>query len=420
MVQGSGSADPRGALWVGSRCPIVPPVPDILLHPDRDKSVRRRHPWLLSGAVKAVRGDDAHAGAWSRVISADGQVLGHGYFAPGSQIRVRMVIFGETPGGGAADEAGLIAKRIERSVQRRRSDPLLAGMDALRLVNAEADGLPGVIVDQYRDVAVLKLASAGASLRRDEIAEAVREATGAACGFERADTAACRREGVAAQQGSLWGGDPPVLVPIREHERRYEVDVVEGQKTGFYLDQRDSRDLVERLASGRRVLDLYCYTGGFAVAAARGGAVQVTAVDSSAAAIDRTAAHLALNAPDCDAAARRGDVPAFLREGNSPFDLIIADPPPMARRKADVMRATRAHKDLLMRCMRRAAPGALILCFSCSQHLSADLFRKVLFGAALDVRRSPQILRSLGAPCDHPVSVDHPEGEYLRGLLLRM
>ena len=373
---------------------------------------------MLSGSVASVRGGEARAGAWARVLSADGEVLAFGHYAPQSAIRLRVLSLAagsnEVP-----DDATLIEKRVERAIARRSADPLIGETDAVRLVNAEGDGLPGVTVDRYGDAVVLRLGSAGASEHRERIADVVRKVTGAACGFERADAAACRREGIAARQGALWG-EVPKLTPIRERERRYEVDVVEGQKTGFYLDQRDSRDLVQCLAADKRVLDLHSYTGGFAVAAALGGARHVTAVDSSAAASERAAAHLALNAPDCEVEVVRGDVPAYLREGKSQFDLIIADPPPFARRKADVTRATRAYKDLLMRCFRRAAPGALIVTFTCSQHVSTDLFRKVIFAAALDAKRSPQLLRSLGAPSDHPVSIDHPEGEYLRGVLLRV
>ncbi len=372
---------------------------------------------MLSGAVREVRGGDPLPGAWARVISAGGQVLAYGHYAPDSPIRVRLLVFGESAEG--ADEGGLLAKRIARAVARRNSDVLLAGTDAIRLVNAEGDGLPGLIVDRYGEGVVLKLGSAGTSARRDEIIAALREVTGASFGFERADGASCRREGIAARQGSCWGGAPPKLVPIRERDRCYEVDVVEGQKTGFYLDQREARDLVQQVASGRRTLDLFSYTGAFAVAAARGGASEVTLVDSSAAALERARAHLALNAPDCCAMAGRGDVHTFLRQQKSEYDLIVADPPPLARRRSDVRRATRAYKDLFLFSFRRAAPGALILVFSCSEHIGMDLFRKVVFGAALDARRSVQVLRTLGAAVDHPVSIDHPEGEYLRGLLLR-
>ena len=206
-------------------------------------------------------------------------------------------------------------------------------------------------------------------------------------------------------------------VPIRERDRRFEVDVAHGQKTGFYLDQRDARDLVAQLAGGRRMLDLFSYTGGFAVAAARGGAAFVTLVDSSAPAVERATAHLAANAPECPARVHRTDAFEFVRGGGEPYDLLVVDPPP--RRAGDLPRASRAYKDVMSNALRWAAPGAFALVFACSHHVTPELFRKLVFGASLDAGRRVQVLRSLGAPADHPVSIDHPEGHYLTGLLLR-
>jgi 23S rRNA (cytosine1962-C5)-methyltransferase len=287
-------------------------------------------------------------------------------------------------------------------------------------VNAEGDGLPGLVVDRYADVVVVKLSSAGMASRRDELVSALRHETGAAAGYERADVTATRREGLSVVKGALWGESPPGSVPIAERNRRFAVDVVGGQKTGFYIDQRDARDLVTRLAAGGRVLDLFGYTGGFAVAAALGGAREVTLVESSASALERARTHLYVNAPSCPAELHAADAFGFLRgsEPAEPYDLLVIDPPPLARRRGDVTRATRAYKDLLLHALRRAAPGAHILAFACSHHVGPDLFRKVVFGAALDAGRSPRVLRELGAPSDHPVSIDHPEGRYLTGLLL--
>jgi hypothetical protein len=235
---------------------------DVVLLPDRERSPRRRHPWILSGAVARVleAGSDS-AGAWARVVSAEGETLGYGHYSPCSQIRVRILVFGKEP---PSDE--LLCERVSQAVQRRARDPLVGETDALRLVNSEGDGLPGLVVDRYGDVVVMKLGSAGMSVRRELLAKALREATSAPSGFERADAAAARREGVAVHEGPLWGKAPEPRMPIHERGRRYLVDLVHGQKTGFYLDQRDSRDLMEALAPGRRVLDLFAYTGGFSVA----------------------------------------------------------------------------------------------------------------------------------------------------------
>lgn len=387
---------------------------DIVLKPGRDKSVRRRHPWVLSGSVARATGGD-EPGDWVRVSASSGEVLGFGHYSPQSSLRVRLLSFGDQ-----APDDDLVTTRIAAAVARRRSHPLLRGTDAFRLVNAEGDGLPGLVVDQYRDVVVAKFVAVGMLTRREMVADALRAATGAASGFERADSRAARREGVATQQGALWGDAPKAPFEIDERGRRYRVDVVDGQKTGFYLDQRDSRDLVESLASGRRVLDLFAYSGGFSVAAAKGGASTVVLVESSATALRLAEMNLAANAPDLPARFERCDVHQFLRHDDGQYDLLIVDPPPLARHKRDVSKATRAYKDSLLYALARAAPGAFVLAFACSHTVGPDLFGKVVFGAALDAGRPLRILRSLGPPIDHPVSIDHPEGAYLTGLLLQL
>ena len=311
---------------------------EVVLEPGRDRSLRRRHPWVLSGAVGKVLGEP-EPGAWTRVVTANGEVLGFGHFSPASSIRVRMLAFGpEDPG------ESLLATRIAEAVARRADDPLLAATDAVRLVNAEGDGLPGLVVDRFADACVLKLTSAGMGSRRDAVVAAVREATGAARGFARPDATAARREKLPVESGPLWGEFSDAPIEIHEGERRFEVDVAEGQKTGFYLDQRDARDLVATLAPGARVLDLFSYTGGFAVAAARGGARSVTLVDSSAPALARAEVHLAKNDARCEARLEKADGFGFLRDRSEVWDLLCVDPPPLARSKRDVPRATRAYQ----------------------------------------------------------------------------
>jgi 23S rRNA (cytosine1962-C5)-methyltransferase len=255
--------------------------------------------------------------------------------------------------------------------------------------------------------------------RRSLIADALRAATGAPAGFERPDAAAARREGMAAHQAPLWGAPPMEPVAIEERGRRYRVDAAGGQKTGFYLDQRDARDLVQRVAHGRRVLDLFAYTGGFALAAAHGGATAVTIVDSSTEALAIAERNFEPWLTSLPLRLERDDVFRFIRREEGRYDLLIVDPPPLARRQADVERAARAYKDVLLGALRLAAPDALLLAFSCSHHVGPDLFRKVAFGASLDAERPLTVLAELGAPSDHPVSLDHPEGRYLSGLLLR-
>jgi 23S rRNA (cytosine1962-C5)-methyltransferase len=387
---------------------------DVVLAPGRDRAVRRRHPWVLSGAVARVEGQGA-PGEWVRVVDAGGATLGFGHWSPQSQIRVRLLVFGDASPPG--DD--LVAARIAASVARRSGDPLLGDTDAVRLVNAEGDGLPGLVVDRYADTLVVRLSTAGMDARRALVADALRGATGAAAALERPDAPAARREGIASQQGALWGDPPKDPIAIRERARSYGVDTGAGQKTGFYLDQRDARDLVEQIAAGRRVLDLFAYTGGFSVAAAHGGARAITAVESSAEALELAARHLAPWRDARPIELARDDAFRFVRNDAGPWDLVIVDPPPLARRASDVPQAARAYKDVLLHALRHTAPGAYVLAFSCSHHVGPDLFRKIAFGASLDAARPVTVLRELGAPVDHPVALDHPEGRYLSGLLLR-
>jgi 23S rRNA (cytosine1962-C5)-methyltransferase len=385
-------------------------VKSVVLHPERERSARRRHPWILSGAVARVEGEPA-AGDLVAVRSAEGEVLGHGYYEPGAQIRVRLLAFGKE-----AEREEALAERVAAAVARRAEDPLLAGTNALRLVNAEGDGLPGLVVDRYAGVVVVRPSTTGMWTRVDRLGLAA--ATGATAGLLRPDAVALRRAGLAAEERALWGAPPAAPVPIEEPGRRYRVDVRHGQKTGFYLDQRDARDLVAVLAPGRRVLDAFAYTGGFAVAALAGGAAHVVAVESSESALALARENTAFAAARSQC--RAGDAFGVLRRESEGFDLVIIDPPPLARRRADVPRAARAYKDLLLHAFRSAAAGRLVLAFACSHHVGPELFAKIAFGAALDAGRRVVVLRTLGAPADHPVSLDHPEGRYLSGLLLRV
>jgi 23S rRNA (cytosine1962-C5)-methyltransferase len=376
------------------------PHPVVVLHPNRTRSVELRHPWILSGSVARVEGEPA-PGDVVAVRSASGEVLGHGDFDPDTQIRVRMIAFGKD----APDEDAWLEARIARALAWRAAHPLLAGTNALRLAHAEADGLPGLALDRYADWLALRAGTPGMLRRAPKLAEMLARLTGARGAWLRAE---------GAPGTTLFGVVPEEPVEIEERGRRYRVDLRHGQKTGFYLDQRDSRDVFAKLARGARALDLFAHTGGFAAAALQGGASAVVAVESSDAALRL----LAENAPGAEAVG--ADVNGFLRDDGREWDLISVDPPPFAKRKRDVPAACRAYKDLNLRALARAADGAHVLTFSCSHHVEPELFRKVIFGAALDARRDVQLLSILAAPPDHPVALEHPQGEYLKGLLLRV
>jgi len=267
-------------------------------------------------------------------------------------------------------------------------------------------------------VCVVRASTVAMAARRAELVALLAADAGVRAVVARDDAGAARREGFAPAEGVLCGALADGPVEIQEHGRRYEVNVLRGQKTGFYLDQRDARDLVATLAPGRRVLDAFAYTGGFAVAALHGGAAHVTLIESSQSALALAREHVAFARERAEC--RDDNAFEVLHGGIEDVDLVILDPPPLARRKDDVKRAARAYKDLLLHAFAGPGPGRLVLAFACSHHVGPELFGKIAFGAALDAGRRVSVLRELGAPSDHPVSLDHPEGRYLTGLLLRV
>jgi 23S rRNA (cytosine1962-C5)-methyltransferase len=374
--------------------------PCVVLRAGRERSVGLGHPWVLSGSVERVEGHPA-PGDVVQVVDSAGAVLGTGDWDPDAQIRVRIFAFGKDE----PDEVAWLEGALERALGWRRGHPLLQGTDALRLVHSEADGLPGLTVDRYADWLSLRTGTPAMRRRAPRVAEILVGRTGAKGAWLRAEGAA---------GAALFGSVPVEPIEIQEGGRRYFVDLRHGQKTGFYLDQRDARELFARLAPGTRALDLFAHTGGFARAAQTGGAREVVAVESS----EQAARLLGKNAPGCEIVT--GDVNEFLRSDERAFDLVSVDPPPFAKRKRDVTAACRAYKDLNLRVFARVADGAHVLTFSCSHHVEPELFRKVVFSAARDAGREVQMLGALGAPADHPVSLRHPQGEYLKGLLLRV
>jgi 23S rRNA (cytosine1962-C5)-methyltransferase len=372
----------------------------VVLRPGRERAVELRHPWLLSGSVLRVDGEPA-AGDVVALRSSAGEVLAFGDFDPEAQIRVRIFAFGKDE----PDERAWLEAKLREAIGWRAAHPLLQDTDGLRLVHAEADGLPGLVVDRYADWLALRVGTPAMARRAPQIGEILSAVTGARGAWLRSE---------GKPSALLFGEVPDEPIEIRERGRKYLVDLRRGQKTGCYLDQRDARDLFAKLARGKRALDLFAHTGGFSVAALAGGAREVVAVESS----EQAAALLAKNAPD--AALFVGDANEFLRADRSHFDLLAVDPPPFAKKKRDVQAACRAYKDLNLRALARAAAGAHVLTFSCSHHIEPELFRKLVFAAAQDAGRELQVLGELRAPPDHPVSIHHPQGEYLKGLLLRV
>lgn len=385
----------------------------------RDKAAPqfRRHPWVFANAVEALVGH-ARPGDTVLVETHDGRRLGRAAWSPASQIRARMWTFDVDEG---IDDA-FFRRRILAAVERRAALPALAGQDGLRLVHGEADGLPGLIVDRYGETLVVAFNSAGAERWREAILGALLRATGAAHVLERSDSDVRRLEGLEPRVGPLHGA-PPVSTIITEHGVRLHVDLAAGHKTGFYLDQRDNRRLARDLAAGRRVLNCFCYTGGFSLQALAGGAREVLSVDSSAPALAAAEASLALNA-DLDAARaqwRNADVFGLLRElrtAGEVFDLVILDPPKFAPSSAHAERAGRAYRDINRLGLQLLAPGGLLMSYSCSSGVSAERFRGFVAAAAADAGLDAVVLKHLQPGPDHPVALAAPEGEYLKGLLV--
>ncbi|HET7201479.1 MAG TPA: class I SAM-dependent rRNA methyltransferase [Burkholderiales bacterium] len=391
-------------------------APQLRLKPGRERSLLRRHPWVFSGAVDEVSGPQS--GGTVEVRAADGRFLAWAAYSPASQIRARVWTFDEAEVPGP----GLFEKRIELALTRRRSEIPRETTNALRLVHGESDGLPGLIADRYADTVVVQLLSAGCEKWRDTLIGILRERSGCARIYERSDTDVRELEGLPESSGLILGTAADAPLEIVEHGIKYEVDVASGQKTGFYLDQRDNRRRVGQLAAGREVLDCFCYTGGFALSALAGGARSVLLLDASAQALVQAKGNFLLNGFEAGRAEWL-DADVFealrrLRREGRQFDLIVLDPPKFAPTPKDAERAARGYKDINMNALKLLRPGGLLATFSCSGGVPPELFQKIVAGAAADAG-VPLLLRErYRAAPDHPVRVEFPEGEYLKGLLL--
>ncbi len=385
----------------------------LFLKPGRDEAARRRHPWVFS---RALAGTPPGADGEIEVRSASGALLGRGFASPRSSIVARLWMFDDGP-----LDAEFVGGRVREAARlRERFVPPLT--DGYRLVHAEGDGLPGLVVDRYGDVLVVQATTAGTEAARPLWLPALRALLPGASILQRNDLASRHGEGLALEDELLAGARPPDRVPFRERGVTYLADLAGGQKTGFFLDQRENRHLVQALAAGRSVLNLFSYSGAFGVAALAGGASRVTHVDVSEPALALARENHAANAQDLAcvetvAADVFEDLRARVGHGET-WDVVVTDPPAFAKKTPDVDRACRGYKDVNRLALKLLAPGGLLLACSCSGPISADLFQKVLFAASLDAGVPVRILERRGAGPDHPVSIDCPETEYLKAFLL--
>jgi len=389
----------------------------LLLKKGRERSLKRRHPWIFSGAVEKVTGKP-RSGDTIELRDAAGNPFARAAYSPSSQIRARVWTFN------AAEEvdAGFFRGRIMRALALREGLPAAKHANALRLVHGESDGLPGLIVDRYADVLVAQFLAAGVERWRDPILDALVELTGCTAVYERSDAETRKLEGLEPRVGFVRGNRAAARCPIIEYGLNFKVDVEQGQKTGFFLDQRENRQRVRALAAGREVLDGFCYTGGFAIAALAGGAKRVLALESSSDALKVAAENLAANRLDASKLEFvKADVFAHLRQlrdRGASFDLVVLDPPKFAPTAAQAKNAARAYKDINLLALKLLRPGGLLASFSCSGGVDAALFQSIVAGAALDAGVDAKIIERFGAAADHPVALEFPEGEYLKGLLL--
>ena len=382
------------------------------LKKDREVPVQRGHPWIFSGAVEAVEGPPDAAGI-ADVFDAKKNWLARGLYNQKSQIRVRILTWQQE-----TIDGDFFARRLRQAFALRQRH-LSAATTAYRIANGEGDFLPGLIVDRYGNFLVLQFFTAGMALFKQDIVEALGSLDSIHGIFERSEGRVTADEGLEPAVGVLSGEAPPEKITIEENGYQFLVDIRRGQKTGFFLDQRDHRVFLSAVARDRTVLNCFSFSGAFSVYAFGGGAKEVVSLDSSMPALELAEKNLALNGfADAPGELLKGDAFAYLKEVESKFDLIVLDPPSLAHKRSDVDAATGGYKFLNLHAIHHLKPGGMLLTFSCSQHLSIDLFQKVVFGAAVDARRKLAVIRRLSQPLDHPFSLQHPEGEYLKGLAL--
>lgn len=387
--------------------------PRILLRKGREAPLRHGHPWVFSGAILRAEGDP-RPGDVVLATDAAGRPLGLGFFNTGD---IAFRLLSHDPS--ARIDADFWRQRIARALDLRRRI-LPPATDACRLINAEGDGIPGLVVDRYGPWLVMGIGTAGAERWRETLAGLLAEATGAAGIYERSEGRSRLLEGLSDRTGAA-AGEVPAAVQIRENGLAFEVDLIAGQKTGFFLDQRVNRQIVGGLSRGMSVLNCFSYTGAFSVYAARGGASRVVSIDASAGANEIALNNLRLNGLSAE---RHPVLTAncfdYLRESQDSFDLIVLDPPAFAKSRKDVERSARGYKEINLQAAKRLKEGGILATFSCSNPIDRDLFERIVLGAVRDAGMTAQLLAPLGPGPDHPVNLAHPEGRYLKGLLLSL
>ena len=393
----------------------------LILMPGKERSAfKQNHPWVFAGSVGRLEGR-ARPGDTVEVLADNLRPLGRAAYSPKSQIRARFWTFDAEE---SVDDA-FFKRRVAAAVARRQALPELRGQQGLRLIHAESDGLPGVIADQYGDTVVVQLTSAGADKWRNAIVAGLIKATGCARVYERSDSDVRRLEGLESATGWLHGEARDEPLTIIENGVTLAVDIAGGHKTGFYLDQRDNRLLLGQLAAGKDVLNCFCYTAGFSLQALAGGANSVLSMDSSGPALEQGKANLALNPqlPAERAQWQEADVFQALRDFRKAgrlFDLIVLDPPKFAPSAAHAESAARAYKDINLLGFRLLKPGGMLMTYSCSGGVGLELFQKIVADSAHDAGREARIVRRLSGAADHPIALNFPEGEYLKGLLVQV
>ncbi len=402
--------------------------PAVTMHPSRVKTIQRRHPWIFSGALTEVHGAPQD-GDIVDVRSEAGGFLARGYWNNRSSIRVRVLTWDEAE----TVDSAFWRVRLQRAIAARSVENRVYAhgtVNACRLVNAESDGIPGLIVDRYGDWLVVQALTLGIDVRKQEIVDLLADLLKPAGIYERSDVDVREKEGLPPASGVLYGKEPPELLELDENGRRFLVDVRAGHKTGFYLDQRENRAAIgewfreDAHADQRVVVNAFAFTGGFAVYALEGLAQRVINIDTSADALALAKQNVALNGFQTrDEDYVHGDVFEVLRtyrDMGQQFDMIILDPPKFAHSSRQVESAARGYKDINMLAFRLLKPGGMLATFSCSGAISADLFQKIVFSAVIDTGRDAQIVRYLAQASDHPVALTFPEGAYLKGLLCRV